>query len=124
MSKYNKLLVDTYFDKTSPYGFASKKKLLSGAQIKNKNIRPHHVDEFFASYVVPGRYRLSKKKFPRRVFVTGYANSTWGADLANMQNYWPNKNAGFKHLLVVTDIFSRDDTSTHHIFLRTHIFFQ
>lgn len=107
MTDYNKILEEIYFNKSSPYGFSSKKNLLEGAQKKNKNITSKIVEDFFASYVVPGRFRTGSKTFPRRPFVANSANWLWGADLGNMVNYFVKENAGFRHILVCTDIFSR-----------------
>ena len=107
MSEYNTLLSQIYYKSDSPQGFSSKKKLLEAAKKRNKNVKNEHVEHFFATNIIPGRFRSAKRKFKRRPFITSSANNTWGIDLADMQKYWPHQNYNFRFLLVVTDIFSR-----------------
>ena len=113
---YDSLLSDIYFNSDKSGGYSSKKNLLKAAKKRNKNINERDVDKFFEQHLIPGRFRIARRRFVRRPFVSHGTGNIFGADLADMRKLYPKHNNNCTFLLVVTDIFRYFSLSSNDFF--------
>jgi hypothetical protein len=99
-------LAELYFDGKSGVGYSSPERLYRRAKKSIPNLTRAMVEYFFTTREVPSRFRKTRNKFLRTVFITRKARQQFGMDLADLRNLAKyNKNYGW--INVITDIFTR-----------------
>lgn len=98
------LLRRAYYDTTSPVAFGGRTRLIKYA--RTRGIRPKHVDEWLQNQPAHVLHKNRPLRFRRSKIYAPFQHAIWEADLTYMDKLarW---NDGYKYLLVVVDIFSK-----------------
>ncbi len=106
MNQQAKALNKIYYNPKNRAGFSSQFKLYLEAKKQLPTLTLEQVKNWWKTQNIPSRFALRRKKFSRALFITGAANNTWLADLADFTKL-AKYNRGYKWMLIIEDLFSR-----------------
>lgn len=103
---FDNLLREIYFNPKLSGSFSGVKSLYDAAKLENDKIRLKDVRNFLERQSTYVDFRDVRRKFKRRMYVSGFCDNIWGLDICFFTAY-KKMNFGYTCCLVVVDFFSR-----------------
>lgn len=104
--KQNEKLAEIYFDVNSSAGFSGPETVYKKAKKTMPSLKKSSVEYFFTTKEIPSRFRKTRNKFRRTVFIVRKPRHQFGMDLADLRSLAKfNKNFGW--ICVIQDLFTR-----------------
>ena len=107
-SRFDDVLKRIYFNPSLRGSFSGVNSLYDAAKLIDPKIRIKDVRHFLDAQSTYVNYRDIRKRFARRMYVSGFTDNIWGIDLIEMnQKNLKKINRGYCYILVAVDFFSR-----------------
>lgn len=108
MSSLKEILSEIYYNPRNEASFASREKLYQAAKKEVPWVTRDEVKEFLRDSITYTVHYPRRHNFPRNPIMVNHVHELHQADLADMsQERFVSKNDGFKYLLTVIDVFSK-----------------